>query len=538
MATKFFFLLILGVMLLIAGYIMQNVEAGLGLWAGVGYALAALSLGFYVFRNRSDLGQMLTRRSARYGVVSLAFVLVFIGILVLVSLFSEKHNHRWDLTSNKTHSIALQSRQVMQRLDRDTLNLTAYVFYRGEADLMSKQALTDLLDTYAGSSRHFKYEKVDIDRNPLLALQLGITSTSTLLLQYGERQEKIYSDQESKITNAIATLLKGSAPGRRGAVYFVTGHGEPAMDPTESYGYGQAKEAIEGQIGPVRELLLATGKPVPDSCEILVVAGPQKSFLPAELEAVTAYLRRGGKALFLLEPFMSTGLIPYLGQYGIKAGDDIVIDMLRGAVGSPFAFLVSGYPQFDITRDFNVGTVFDMACSVRADSVPPPGVTATNFILTSEKSFAESDRQLLQTRFDLVAQKALDNGAPVPIAVAAALKPEFFRERMPSPADTSASVDSTAAGAAETRIVVIGDRDFISNAYLGQLGNKDLLLNCMRWLLGESEEITIAPRETAETPMVLQRSQLLTMGLVILVALPALIIFTGVFIWVRRRSKR
>lgn len=532
MATKMFFYFILGVMLLIVGYIMQIREAGIGLWSSTAYILAVLSLLFYTVKNRSELRLLFSRRSARYGAVSVVFILAFVGILVLVGLFSERHNYRWDLTKSKTHSIALQSRQQLERLDRDTLDLNVYVFYRGERDLRGKQPLVDLLKTYAYNSGRFKYQLVDIDRNPLLALQLGISSTSTIILSYGESQEKVYSEQEAKITNAMANLLGGPSPGEKGAVYFVTGHGEPGLDHSDSFNYGSAKEAIEEQIGPVREVLLATGKPVPDSCEILVVAGPEKDFLPGELESIREFLETGGHALFLVEPFMADNLIGFLAEYGVNLGDDLVIDLLQGAVGTPYAFLANNYPAHDITRFFEVGTVFEMVRSVRADSTPPESVTVEEFIKTSDKSYAESDRELLQTSFDQVAQKALDEGEEVPFAVAVTLKEETGQESV----QDSLAVPSDSAAVA--RLVVIGDRDFISNAYLGQLGNSDLLLNCLRWLRGQADEITIAPKETENTPIMLQRSDLLTMGLLTVVVLPAGIIFTGLFVWIRRRSKR
>ncbi|HUU28472.1 MAG TPA: Gldg family protein [archaeon] len=548
MAARWFIFLILGLMLLIAGFAMQNIEAGFGPWSVISYAIGIIFIVIYLIKNKDDLLLLLRRRSARHGVISLVFILAFLGILVMAGLFSERHNYRWDLTKNKTHSIALQSRQQLERLDKDTLDLYAYTFYRGDADLRSKQQLVDLFKTYGYYSKRFKHELVDIDRNPLLAMQLGITSTSTIILRYGEREEKIYSEQEAKITNAIASLLRGGSKPSAGAVYFVTGHGEPALDLSEAFNYGRAKDVISESIGPVRELLLATGKPVPDSCEILVVAGPEKDFLNAELESISDFIRAGGRVLFLLEPFMAENLIPFLGGYGVKLGDDLVIDLLRGAAGSPFAFLVDSYPTHDITRYFDIGTVFDMTRSVRADSSLPPGISVEEFIKTSEKSYAESDRELLQTRFDLVAQKAMDEGQAVPIGVAVTLKEEFLRKLEGHSAKTQS--DTTGEKAAEpvepsdslapqeARMVVIGDRDFITNAYLTQLGNSDLLLNCLRWLQGQSDEITIAPKETENTPLMLERSDLVTMGLTTVVALPVGIIFIGLFVWVRRRSKR
>jgi ABC-type uncharacterized transport system involved in gliding motility auxiliary subunit len=456
----------------------------------------------------------------------------FIGILVMAGMFSEKHHYRWDLTKNKTHSIALQTRQLLEKLDGDTLDLQTYVFYRGEDGLREKRSLSDLLDAFGYHSEHFKYELIDIDRNPLLAMQLGITSTSALIMTYGERQEKVYSEQEAKLTQAMANLLGGDAPGRAGTIFFLTGHGEPSLETSESYSLSEAVSSIEEKVGPVGELVLAGGQAVPDSCEILIVAGPQTELLPAELTAISNYIGNGGNVLFMVEPFMADSLAAWLGQYGARVGDDVVIDMLKGAPGTPFAFLADDYPEHEITRFFEVGTVFDMARSVDRSENPPMGAEISVLARSSEKSLAADDENELQTSFGAVAQRALDEGEPVPLGVAITLAGASGE------AADSASADSTHTAHKGSRLVVFGDRHLFVDGYLGQLGNRDLLLNTLRWLGGQADQITIEPKETENTPLNLVEGQLMMIGLVSVLGLPLAVILVGIFVWVRRRSKR
>ncbi|MBW7996071.1 MAG: hypothetical protein FVQ81_05750 [Candidatus Glassbacteria bacterium] len=531
MAASKFILFVLGLMLLIAGYILQVVQAGLGLWPLALYAAGAASLAWYAVANRADLATIFTGRGARRGAASLVMTAGFIGILVMAGLFSEKHHYRLDLTKSKTHTIALQSRQQLEKLEQDTLNLQLYVFYRGETGLRGKQGLADLLDTYVYYSDRLKYEMVDIDRNPLLAMQLGITSTSAMILTYGERQEKIYSEQEAKITQAIANLLDSGTPGKAGTIFYLTGHGEPSLGlENEGYSMSEAVGAIEDQIGPVSELVLAGGRSVPDSCDVLIVAGPQTNLLPAELSAIESYLAGGGSVLFMVEPFMADTLVSFLAQYGVAVGDNVVIDMLKGAPGTPFAFLADDYPSHDITRFFEVGIVFDMARTVDRAETPPAGAEVTVLARSSDKSAAVTD-SALQGDFNAVVDQALDEGQAAPLAVAVTL-----------PGESGFPADSTIAGQGadgkKSRLVVFGDRHLFVDGYLGQLGNRDLLLNTMRWLGGQADEITIAPKVSENTPLSLERGQMMLIGLVSVVALPAAVIFIGIFVWVRRRSKR
>lgn len=532
MTASKFALFVAGVMLLIAGYILQVVQLELGLWPVLAYGAGVIILGWYVVANRSALVKIITGRGTRHGMASLVMMAGFIGILVMAALFSEKYHYRLDLTESQTHTIALQSRQLLDKLGQDTLDLRMYVFYRGESGLRTKQGLIDLLDTYQYHNGRFKYELVDIDRNPLLAMQLGITSTSAMILTYGERQEKIYSEQEAKITQAIAGLLgSGTAAGRAGTMFYLTGHGEPSLQPGEGYSMSEAAAAIKDQIGPVSELVLAGGQSVPDTAEVLIVAGPQTDLLPTELSAIETYLSGGGSVLFMVEPFMADSLGGFLARYSVTVGQDVVIDMLKGAPGTPFAFLADDYPAHDITRFFEVGTVFDMARSVRPSDPPVAGAEVNILVRSSDKSVAESDPQRLQADFGAVVDSAISKGAPVPLAVAVTLS-----------ATPGSPADSTIAGQGaegkKSRLVVFGDRHLFIDGYLDQLGNRDLLLNTLRWLGGQVDAITIAPKQNADTPLVLREGQLMMISLVSVVALPLAVIFTGILVWLRRRAKR
>jgi ABC-type uncharacterized transport system involved in gliding motility auxiliary subunit len=532
MAARKFALFVLGVMLLVAGYILQVVQLGLGLGPALAYCAGGGFLVWYAVASRSALIKNITGRGARFGAASVVMTAGFIGILVMAALFSEKHHYRIDLTESQSHTVALQSRQLLDKLEQDTLDLQMYVFYRGESGLRGKRGLIDLLDTYKYHSDRFRYELVDIDRNPMVAMQLGITSTSAMILSYGERQQKIYSDQEAKITQAIAGLLgSGTSAGQAGTMFYLTGHGEPSLQASEGYSMSEALATINEQLGPVSELVLAGGQSVPDTAEVLIVAGPQTDLLPAELSAIERYLDSGGSVLFMVEPFMADSLGEFLHRYGVTVGQDLVVDMLKGAPNTPFAFLADDYPSHEITRFFEVGAVFDMARSVKPSDPPVTGADVNILMRSSDRSIAESNQQRLQDDFGAVADSALNNGAPVSLAVAVTFS---GKQGIPS--------DSSVAGQGEngnnSRLVVFGDRHLFIDGYLGQLGNRDLLLNTLRWLGGHVDQITIAPKESSDTPLILREGQLMMISLVSVVALPLAVIFTGLFVWFRRRAKR
>src|SRR5262249_26330251 len=62
--------------------------------------------------------------------------------------------------------------------------------------------------------------------------------------------------------------------------------------------------------------------------------------------------------------------------------------------------------------------------------------------------------------------------------------------------------------ARETRIVVIGDRDFVSNRLLEALYNRDLFMNAVRWLSNDEQRIAIGDKAwtPVQDPLTLQQT--------------------------------
>ena len=95
-------------------------------------------------------------------------------------------------------------------------------------------------------------------------------------------------------------------------MYFITGHGEPALTDSDRNGYSVTKQALEEQNYTVQELVLARQTQVPDDAAVVVLAGPQRDLLEAELEALSAYLGRGGHLFVMIDPETAPGLVAFV----------------------------------------------------------------------------------------------------------------------------------------------------------------------------------------------------------------------------------
>ena len=88
-----------------------------------------------------------------------------------------------------------------------------------------------------------------------------------------------------------------------------------------------AKQALENEGYEVETLNLLSRGAVPEDAAVVIVAGPKKPLLSTEVEALKAYLEKGGRVLVLLEAFEDAGLKGFLAGYGVALDNGIILDV-------------------------------------------------------------------------------------------------------------------------------------------------------------------------------------------------------------------
>jgi hypothetical protein len=86
----------------------------------------------------------------------------------------------------------------------------------------------------------------------------------------------------------------------------------------------------------------------------------------------------------------------------------------------------------------------------------------------------------------------------------------------------------------EQRIAVIGSGNFLANTYLGSGNNLDFGINLVNWLTGDENLVTIQPRATLDSTLILTESMLIIIAGGFLIVLPLVFLTSGVVIWWRR----
>ena len=486
--------------------------------------VAGVGIGILFFvRFHDEIVLKISKRKVKYGLNSAIITIVVIALVVIVYLVLEKHNKKFDLTESKRFSLSKQSEVLLERL---TGPVRVYAFISRN---QGASAVRELLDQYRYRYRDFEYEIIDPDLNPGRVEQLGVEAYGEVVIEYGGKTEKLRSQSEEGITNALIKLSQTEAK----KVFFVSGHGERSIEDLDNTGYDRIRVSLQDENFDVEEIHLFREATVPGDCAVLVSAGPTKDYEQYELSIIERYVLEGGRYIVLLDPTESesqlAGLIAFLERYGIVAGDDVIIDPLsRVLSGDYFMPVVNDYTYNPITRDFRFTTFLRLARSIDVRDTDTeddlfPRVVAT----TGDSSWAETDKAQLISGQKAQLDKGIDIEGPVPVMAYSSIGIQ---------AEVSASEEADAPPR-EAYIFVVGDSDFISNSMYQTQGNKDLFLNAVNFLADRGDLVSIRPKDQESVYLTLTAQQGRFAFFVSMVLVPLFVIIVGIYINILRRVR-
>ena len=502
-------------------------------YLAAGLALVVLHIGLRF----DDIARVIGRRQLRHGGNAAVFIVAVLAILGIVNWAANRYAVRWDLTKSGKYSLSDQTKKVVAGITEE-LRITHF-FQSGERGESENLLTKDRLRQYGLLSSKIKVEDVDARKDPKRTRAEDIKVVPTLVLEYKGKREQINSGSEQDLTGAI---IKITRDGKK-TVCFLKGEGERETGDMERTGYSSAKAALEKAQYGTQDFTLGREAKVPEACTLLVVPGAQADLSVESVAALSAFVKKGGRALVFFEPdFKHVGfpnLISLVKEWNIEVGEDIVLE-ITAALG-PMGLVRTAderiivdpgaqYPYHEITRNLAFATYYDGARRVAARKETLPGVTAQNLVQTSEESWAETDLSLKGIRFD----EGKDTRGPVGIAAAATLKAP---EPTPAPAP-AASPAPDAPKPTESRVAVFGDVDFASNGLIRQApGNETLFLGTVAWLTGDQDLISIPPRNPDDHRIRLmpQTFQFWAVLLAMAFAMPVLFVVLGIVTWWRRR---
>jgi ABC-type uncharacterized transport system involved in gliding motility auxiliary subunit len=465
-------------------------------------------------------------RRLHYGAGSIVSVLLVIGILGLAAGLAGWHPLRWDTTSEKTQSLSPASLALLKEV---TQPLTMTVFMPEAAG--ERQAAKEVLQLYGYHSSKVTYRFVDPEREPLKAQQAGYRFAGNVLLDYQGRRQMAEQTDENAISNALRKVLKKE----RQKVYFLAGHGERDLADSKPGGFQVAKTALDNEGYEVESLNLLSRGAVPEDAAVVIVAGPKKPLLSTEVQALKAFLSKGGRLFIMLEAFEDGGLQGFLAGYGVGLDNGLILDVnqVSQSLGlSAVMPLVSQYGPSKITQDFkNLVTIYPMVRPLIL-SKDHPDVTLVPLATTMPTSYEKLGKEWIKDEKAAYDAKT-DKKGPFTVGAQAEIKltppkGEPARKGEPQPASPEG---------AKTFLVVFGAADFAANSFFNLFGNGDLFLNTTNFLAQAMEQITVRGAGKAQL-LTLKSGQIWALFLVCLAGVPLVMLAAGIWAYRRRRAQR
>lgn len=442
----------------------------------------------------------------------LMVIFALIGLLTMINLIIYKNPIHWDLTEDRTNSLSSETINILT-----TLPSPVYVQAFFSAQAYNSVIAKTLLEQYQYYGKNkFIVDWVDPTLDSIAVKTAGITRDETIVMTFNGRSEQVGYPDEQEITSALIKLINPVPH----IVYFLSGHGELDIQNAGDSSLSQVRRALEAKNYIVSIINLASVSSIPSDASAIVVAGPKTPLSQAEVTLIKSYLDQSGSAIFLLEPAALVTEDPqwqYLYQYlksewGITFSSDIIINQNSIfdpviAIGTP-----QSYADHPVTQKLHgLTTLFPSSHTTLIDNVPPT-VLAESIITTDSAAWGEMDIQSIQN--DLQAFNP-DQDIPGPLNL----------------------VVVAANGTTNSRIAVVGDSDFTMDVNFFQYGNGDLMINLVDWANKQEDLISLTPKQVTNRVIITPTGYGIGVILLIVFTLPLLVLFAGIYTWLRRKRK-
>ncbi len=490
-------------------YTPANPEA-LTLALQISGAVFILGLAIYAIILPEKTRQILTGKNVRYGSNLLIISLAFLGILGSLNYLAYKNPQKWDLTAEKSHTLAPESIEILDALPEKVM---AIAFFSANTPIDFAEQI--LLDFKANSKGKFDYQFVDPDLNPVEVREAGITGDGKILLKMGNRQEIVPAASEQELLRGMLRLIN---PNER-AVYFLTGDGEYDTEISGERAVTLALNSLYGKNYTVQPLNLLAENAIPDDALSVIIVGATNPLSEKEIALLDAYLAEGGGLVALIDPTPISelnaeedSLAAYLAEtWGVLLDDNIIVDPSSNPPSDAVAYSYALHP---ITEKMNnISVYFPFARSLQFEE--RENLTQTSLAWTIDRAWGESDFSALES-----------DGEPV------AFDEE---EDLPGPLAMAISVENLVT---KGRLVVFGNAVFAGDEAFEAYGNGDLFINAIDWTAEQEDLLNLTPKKQVQRTFLPPNDfQLITILLGAICLLPSMMILGGFLAWMKRKKR-
>ena len=403
----------------------------------------------------------------------LAFGLL-VSLAFVGNYLASRHEYKVDLSHGKKAQATEQTKGVVRDL---STAIEVTLFYPNANDVV--EVLERYFDSLESLSDKLTVKTVDHALASEMAAEAGVNDNGYVVVVHENNREKIKVGK--KLNSARTALRKFDANFAKALVkvsreksvaYFTIGHGERSMNPLSSDKRSPVrllKQQLQANQYEVKPLGIAEGlgHSIPKDASLVFILGPEKPFLPEEVDALRAAINRGVRLLVALEAEREgQPLDEILALLGLKFEKTLLANE-RGFVRvtgtkADRNFLYSNrYSSHasvtTMTRHSNkLATLFARSGYLSKLAKTPKSMRVDVVLRSLDESFADLNGNL---KFDSESEK----------------KKSY---------DLAAAVTktSTHGSTRETRAFVFADVDTFSDKYVKYQGNPYLLGDIIYWL--------------------------------------------------------
>lgn len=453
-------------------------------------------------KKRSGLAQHL---------LTIALVPVIIAALGWLSL---RYKTELDWTAGNRNTLTAASVKLLDSMP-EPIHFTAFVYSDGEL----QRSIKADIERYQREKANIDIEFVDPSKEPQRVQEAGVSAVGEVVVEYQVRKETLRALTEPAITTALQRL---AFAGDRW-VLFLEGHGERALEGEDPTAISQFAQSLRDKGLKLRGLNLAADPSIPDNASVLVIASPQRKLLDGEVKLIADWVAQGGNLVWLADPDSPAHLDALEAALGIHWQDGVaVFPDYQLTSGHPGILVTGGYPPNAVTRDFTDITIFPLLRSLSWDT--KSGWTAQPLVQTPASAWLETGKIEGALAFE-PEQGDLEG----PLTVALTLT-------RPLPAATQPEGEAPAAPQ-QQRVVLVGDADFLSNSYVGEIGNGLLGRNIVQWAAARDSQLNIDVPKAPDTSLYLPGWALFIIIGGFVLVLPLGLIGFGVARWAVRRRR-
>lgn len=460
---------------------------------------------------------------------------------------------RWDFTEKEIFTLTDRTKAVLDNLEKDVEVIlifeTPFAVDRRGLVLTWKQVgeyARDFLKEYEiRSNGRITVEDLDYVRDNVrvdeVFKELEYSQKNVVIVKCGKnrkvltpenlanidhgRESRTGVSEPAKIVSfkaeaALTAAIVAVTDDRQPVACVVSGRGESSVESRSKEGLFFGAAALRNTNFDVRELKLFAGEPVPEECDVLIVAGPRDDYQDIEMAAVRLFLQNGGNLFLALGPDSMKGFEEeILPAYGLALDSAFTcrdLSDLKGGADpeNKLTLYVDDFSEESpITRPLKESgytAVFRKAGSL----MPMEGVGNTTV-----KDLVRSSFNVWGDRHDF--RKLGDCTF------------DSLTERM---GQRVLGLSCQGRGPyADSRLVVFADTFFYTNEVAPRSGGLLLFTNTVNWLASREIQLEIGPKVPFESRAEIFPDDYSNIMIVVILLIPGCAAVFGFLVWWFRR---